>query len=90
MTAKEKPTSTKRKESPGRPVGSVTESALATPTQIRAEMTKVYRLAKTKKLDSLVGVRLTSILKEILTCIRNGDLDERLQALEEKINANSR
>jgi hypothetical protein len=82
----DQPKSPAPKRARGRPTGSKTETALDTPTQVRREMILVYRRAKSKKLDSLDGVRLTNILKEILSCIRNGDLEERLAVLEEKLN----
>ena len=73
----------------GRPSGSATID-LDRPALVRAEMLRVYRLAKGKKLDTLDATRLVSILKEILACIRTDEIEVRLAALEEKLLKNGK
>ncbi len=76
-------------KSAGRPSGSSTID-LDRPALVRAEMLKIYRLAKGKKLDTLDATRLVSILKEILACIRTDDIEARLAALEEQLLKNGK
>jgi len=52
---------------------------------VRHELGRVYRAARREELDSLDASRLAAILKIIADCIRAHDFEERLEALEVKI-----
>ena len=51
----------------------------------RHELARVYRCARREELDSLDASRLATILKIICDAIRSTEIEERLEALEAKI-----
>jgi len=53
---------------------------------VRHELGRVYRAARREEMDSLDASRLAAILKVVIECIRAHDFEDRLGALEEKVN----
>jgi len=47
------------------------------------EMAQVYRATRRGDLDSLEGARLVSMLTQIRTAIETGDIEKRIEALED-------
>lgn len=59
---------------------------LVTPGDVRAEMARVYRLGRTKEIETQDMSRFINALQVIVNVIRDTDLEERLKNLE-KIHA---
>lgn len=55
---------------------------LATLTDVRREMGKVYREMRMKKIDCQDGTRMTYVLEKIGKLIESSDLQERIEKLE--------
>lgn len=47
------------------------------------EMAAVYRVTRRGDMDSLEGSRLVSMLTQIRTAIETGDIEKRIEALED-------
>ncbi|MBC8017069.1 MAG: hypothetical protein H7X83_00935 [Verrucomicrobia bacterium] len=67
---------------PPRPKGSI---ALTKMAHIRAELGKVYREARTGKLDLSDATKLTFMLQVLGKVIEGGELEARIEALENTI-----
>ncbi len=63
---------------------------LDTLTRVRREMSKLYKEARQKKLETPEATRLVFILKNIAGLIESSDLEKRIEALEEvcRVNGN--
>ena len=57
--------------------------ALASVNDIRREMARVYREMRVGSIDPAVGTKLTYVLAQLRTTLEVGDLETRLQALEQ-------
>jgi hypothetical protein len=60
---------------------------LDTLARVRLEMTRLYREARTGKLDSQEATRLAFILQSIARLIEGGDFERRLDEIEKKVAA---
>ena len=59
-------------------------SKLQTASDIGNEMAKVYRLAKSGEMDASVATKLTYILQSLAKIRVDGELEARLEALEQR------
>jgi hypothetical protein len=55
---------------------------LATAEDVRRELARVYREARSKRMDVADASRLANILQILSRCIEVGDLEERIRKLE--------
>ena len=58
---------------------------LVTPGDVRAEMARVYRLGRSKEIETQDMSRLINALQVIVNVIRDTDLEERLRQIERRI-----
>jgi hypothetical protein len=56
---------------------------LKTPEDVRAELCKVYRAMKLKKVPTQDGTRLTYVLQAIAKVIEGSELARRIESLEQ-------
>lgn len=57
---------------------------LQTASQIGDEMAKIYRLAKSGEMDASIATKLTYILQSLAKIRVDGELEDRIAALEER------
>ena len=57
---------------------------LQTASQIGDEMAKIYRLAKSGEMDASIATKLTYILQSLAKIRVDGELEARLEALEQR------
>lgn len=57
---------------------------LATADDVRRELARLYREARTGRVEVPDASRLANVLQILARCIETGDLEKRLIALEEK------
>ena len=59
-------------------------SKLQTASDIGNEMAKIYRLAKSGEMDASIATKLTYILQSLAKIRVDGELEARLEALEQR------
>ena len=59
-------------------------SKLQTASDIGNEMAKIYRLAKSGEMDASIATKLTYILQSLARIRVDGELEARLEALEQR------
>ena len=59
-------------------------SKLQTAADIGNEMAKIYRLAKSGEMDASIATKLTYILQSLAKIRVDGELEDRIAALEER------
>lgn len=59
---------------------------LSTAEDVRRELARLYREARSNQLEVSDASRLANVLQILARCIETGDLERRLQALEEASN----
>ncbi len=59
-------------------------SKLQTAADIGNEMAKIYRLAKSGEMDASIATKLTYILQSLAKIRVDGELEARLEALEQR------
>lgn len=59
--------------------------ALTKMNHVRSELARVYREARTGKMDTSEATKLTYILQVLAKIIEGGELEQRIEALEEAL-----
>lgn len=88
MTAKKKSSTTpppKKKASAAK--RSTAGPRLEFAAGVRAEMIRIYKETRSRKLEPEMASKLVYILREIQALNQSSSVEERIKALEEKLNA---
>ena len=62
---------------------------LLTASDCRREIAKVYKLGRRKDIETSDMTRFASVLQILINAIREGDLESRLEQLEQQLSSNT-
>ena len=62
---------------------------LLTASDCRREIAKIYKLGRRKDIETQDMTRFASVLQMLINAIREGDLESRLEQLEQQLSSNT-